>query len=114
LQELKFHVGRPESRESTDASSVYFYGQHDNYFTAIILLSSPEIATYLNYTLLDTNGALPTNTFKLVYTDILGTSKTVTVDSLINELDFEKPIEGGTKTHLRFRITEDVSSADVT
>lgn len=114
LQELKFHVGRSESRESTGSSSVYFYGQHDNYFTATILLSSPEIATYLNYTLLDANGALPSNSFKLLYTDVSGTSKTVTVDSVVNELDIEKPMEGGTKTNLRFRITEEVSSADVT
>ena len=97
-----------------DAGSVYFYGQNDNYFDATLLLSSPEINTFIGYTVLDSNGALPTTTFPLIYNDKSGNTKTITVDCVIPSLDIDKPVEGGVKTRMRFRITEDITSADIT
>jgi len=111
---LDFHIGRPESREAADVGSLYFYGQHDNYFTATLLLSTPEINTFVGYTVLDANGALPSNDFPLIYTNKSGSSKTITVTAEVPELDFVKPVEGGAKTRIRFRITEEVTTADIT
>lgn len=111
LQELDFHIGRPESRESVDGNVVYFYGQHDNYFDATLLLSSPEVNTFVGYTELDSNGALPENAFKLIYTDRSGASKTITVNSSVPTMDITKPVEGGVKTRIRFRITEDITAS---
>jgi len=113
LQELDFHIGRAESREPADIGSVYFYGQHDNYFDATLLLSSPEINTFVGYTVLDSNGALPENTFSLIYNDVNGATKTIGVDCVIPTLDFSKPVEGGVKTRMRFRITEEITTADI-
>lgn len=114
MQELSFHIGRPESREAADVGSVYFFGQDDNYFDATLLLSSPEINTFVGYTVLDSNGALPSNAFPIVYTDVSGSTKTITVTCEVPSLDFDKPVEGGVKTRIRFRITEDVTTADIT
>ncbi len=113
LQDLQFHIGRPESRESTDTGSLYFFGNSDDYFDATLLLSSPELSTYVGYTVLDANGALPSNAFKLIYTDKSGTSKTLTVTCSIPSLDIDKPVEGGTKTRMRFRITQNVTTSDI-
>lgn len=114
LQDLSFHIGRPESREAADVGSIYFYGQSDNYFDATLLLSTPEINTFVGYTVLDANGALPSNAFPLIYTNVSGSSKTITCTCEIPNLDFEKPVEGGVKTRMRFRITEEITTADIT
>jgi len=114
LQELSFHISRPEERDAVDAGTIYFYGQNDNYFEATLLLSSPEINTFVGYTVLDSNGALPSNAFPIIYTDKSGASKTITVDCSVHDLVFEKPVEGGVKTRLKFRITEEVTTADIT
>ncbi len=106
LQEISTNLTHPESREPTDAGSVYFYGQSDDYFDATLLLSTPEINTFVGYTILTSDGALPSNDFKLVYTDKTGTAtKTLNVTCEIPSIGFEKPVEGGTKTRMRFRIT---------
>ena len=45
LQELDFHLGRPEAREpTTDGNVQYFYGKGDHYFDATLLLTTPEIS----------------------------------------------------------------------
>jgi len=114
LQELEFHIGRPESRDAADIGSLYFYGQHDNWFEATLLLSTPEINTFVGYTVLDANGALPTNAFPLIYKNTSGATKTITVDAVLPDLTFSKPMEGGVKTRMKFRITEEITTADIT
>jgi len=113
LQELDFHIGRPEAREGTDFGSIYFYGHGDNYFEATMLLTKPEITTFVGYTVLDSNGALPSNSFDLIYNDVSGATSTIAVTCEVPDLNFNKPIEGGVKTRIRFRITEEITSADI-
>lgn len=115
LQELKLHIGQPESDEATDAGSVFFYGQGDHYFTATILLSNPEVSTFIGYSFPNaTTGELPSNAFKIVLTAKDNTTKTIACTSVVPETDIEKPIEGGTKISLRFRITTTMPSSVVT
>lgn len=114
LQELDFHIGRPEAREGADAGSLYFYGHGDNYFEATILLSGSEVETFTDYTILTADGALPENTFSLIYDDIGGATNTIAVKAVVPTLDFNKPIEGGVKARVRFRITQEVTASDVT
>lgn len=113
LQELGGDLGRPESREAADVGSVYFYGQHDNSFQATMLLSAPEWDTFVDYTVLDANGDLPSNNFKIILTAKDGTTKTMTVSCVVNRLPWDKPVEGGLKIRPTFRITQDVSSSDI-
>jgi hypothetical protein len=106
LQEIETNISHPEAREATDAGSVYFYGQSDDYFDATMLLSTPEIGTFIGYTELTSDGDLPSNDFDIIYSDKTGTAtRRLNVTCQIPNLTFSKPVEGGVKTRLRFRIT---------
>ena len=113
LQEIELVLDRPETREAVALGSVYFFGQHNNIFDATILLSAPEIDQYLDLNSL-ASGALTEAAYLLEYTPKVGTAQTITVDAVVPRLSFEKLPEGGVKFRSRFRITEEVTSADVT
>ena len=113
LQELELVLDRPETREAVALGAVFFFGQHNNIFDATILLSAPEIDEYLDLNIL-TNGALNEGVYLLEYTPKTGPSQTISVTAVVPRLSFEKLPEGGTKFRARFRITEEVTSADVT
>jgi hypothetical protein len=108
LQELELVLDRPETREAVALGAVFFFGQHNNIFDATILLSAPEIDEYIDLK------ALTSGTYLLEYTPKSGTAQTITVDAVVPRLSFEKLPEGGVKFRSRFRITEEVTSADVT
>ena len=112
LQELSLKIEHPESRESADIGSLYFYGWQDNTFEATLLLSSPELDTFIGYTELTANNDLPENAFKLIYTDKAGAIKTLTITCQVPMLEVLKATVGGTKTRIRFRITEEITVAD--
>ncbi len=109
LQELEFHLGRPESREpTTDGGVIYYYGKGDHTFSATILLSTPEISTFNGYTVLDSSGNLPSNTFTILAQPKGGGSDiTITVTAELPDFNIVKPVEGGVLFRLRFRITSD-------
>jgi hypothetical protein len=113
LQEIELVLDRPETREAVALGSVYFFGQHNNIFDATILLSGPEIKEYLDLNSLST-GALTSGTYLIECTPKTGVAETITVDAVVPRLSFEKLAEGGVKFRARFRITEEVTSADVT
>ena len=67
LQDLDFHLGRPEAREpTTDGGVQYFFGKGDHYFDATLLLTTPEIISFNSLTVLDSDGNLPNTTFKII------------------------------------------------
>lgn len=109
LQELDFHLGRPEAREpTTDGGVQYFYGKGDHYFDATLLLTTPEISTFNALTELDANGDLTTTAFKIVTTPRGGGATiTITVNAVLPDFNIVKPIEGGVIFRVRFRITDD-------
>jgi len=113
LQELTLVVNREEFRDDIDGGAAYFYGQHDNTFEATLFLTGPDFGTYLNRTQF-VSDALPASVFLLEYTQKDSTSQTVTVTALTPHQEFEKLARGGVKTRQRFRINEEVSSADIT
>lgn len=111
LQEIETTISHPESREATDTGSIFFYGQSDDYFTATLLLSTPEMATFLGYTILNSNGDLPTTSFKIIYSDKTGTAtQTLNVECQVPDVTWSKPVEGGVKARIRFRITGGTTS----
>ncbi|KKL66962.1 hypothetical protein LCGC14_2139730 [marine sediment metagenome] len=114
MQDLDFSIVRPESREATDAGAIYFYGQDQNEFTSTLVLSGPEISTFVGYTVIDVNGALPQNDFKIVYQPKTGSLITITVTCAVPKVEFLKPAEGGTMCNVTFRILEEVTAADIT
>jgi hypothetical protein len=114
LQELELVLDRPETREAVSLGAVYFFGQHNHIFDATLLLSAGDISTYLDLNKINANGALTPGNYLLEYLAKDGTKKTVTVTSEVPRQSFEKLAEGGTKIRIRFRITEEVNSDDVT
>lgn len=111
LQELSLVVDHPENREAADVGSVYFYGQSDDAFDATILLTTPEINTFHGWTILTASGDLPEQAMDLILTSFDGTNKTYNVQVKVPRMEIDKPIEGGTKTRLRFRIVGGTVSA---
>lgn len=112
LQELDFHLGRPEAREATtDGGVQYFYGKGDHYFDATLLLTTPEISTFNDLTELDSNGDLTSTSFDIVAEPRGGGSDvTITVNAVLPDFNIVKPVEGGVIFRVRFRITDDVVS----
>ena len=46
LSDLSLHIGRTESRDVvTSGDPLYSYGSGDNYFTATLLVSTPELTS---------------------------------------------------------------------
>ena len=113
LQDLDFHLGRPEAREpTTDGSVQYFYGKGDHYFDATLLLTTPEIglgSTSFNaLTELNDDGDLPTRTFKIISEPRGGGANvTITVNAQLPDFNIIKPVEGGLIFRVRFRIISD-------
>lgn len=109
LQELDFHLGRPEAREpTTDGGVQYFYGKGDHYFDATILLTTPEISFFNDLTELDSDGNLTSTTFSIISEPRGGGANvTITVTAQLPDFNIVKPIEGGLIFRVRFRITTD-------
>ncbi len=109
LQELDFHLGRPEAREpTTDGGVIYFYGKGDHTFDATLLLTTPEISTFNGFTVLDSDGNLPSNTFTILAEPRGGGADvTITVTAELPDFNIIKPVEGGVLFRVRFRITTD-------
>ena len=109
LQDLDFHLGRPEAREpTTDGGVQYFYGKGDHYFDATLLLTTPEISTFNDLTELDANGDLTTTIFKIISEPRGGGANAIiTVNAQLPDFNITKPIEGGLIFRVRFRIIDD-------
>ena len=111
LQELDFHLGRPEAREpTTDGGVQYFYGKGDHFFNATLLLTTPEISSFNALTELDANGDLTTTQFTILAEPRESTEAdvTITVNAVIPDWNIIKPVEGGLIFRVRFRITDDI------
>jgi hypothetical protein len=109
LQELDFHLGRPEAREpTTDGGVQYFYGKGDHFFDATLLLTTPEISSFNALTELDVNGDLTNTIFSIIAEPRGGGANvTITVDAVLPDFNIVKPVEGGVIFRVRFRITDD-------
>jgi len=110
LQDLDFHLGRPEAREpTTDGGVQYFYGKGDHYFDATLLLTTPEISSFNALTELDSNGDLTTKSYDIIAEPRKSTSPTatITVNAVLPDFNILKPVEGGVIFRVRFRITDD-------
>jgi len=109
LQELDFHLGRPEAREpTTDGGVQYFYGKGDHFFNATLLLTTPEISSFNALTVLNVDGDLTSTAFKIIAEPRGGGSNvTITVNAVLPDFNIVKPVEGGVLFRVRFRITDD-------
>ena len=67
LRDLSLHIGRTEQRDVvTSGDPVYSYGSGDNYFTATLLVSTPELSTLNTLTAIQSNGEMTSTAWKIV------------------------------------------------
>jgi len=115
LQDLTIDLSHPETIEETVDAVHYFYGKQQGFIEGVILASSPEAATFVDKCAVDSNGAGVSNNWALAYTDLAGATKTFTLTgTMAPNFRLEKTIGGAVKFRIRIRVTEAVTSADVT
>lgn len=114
LQDLSFVIDPFETREDVAVGAIYFYSQHHNEFEATLLLSGPEIVTYLDKTSLEPDDFIVPENYQIEYFPETGTSRTINVTAMVPYLAFDKQPDGGVKARMRFRINEAVTGGDVT
>ena len=107
LEDLDLHIGRVENRHATTDGLVYTYGKGDNFFTATLVVSTPEIDSLNTLTQLDANGDLTSTAWKIVYKNVAGSTKTFAATGVLRDIDIKKPAEGIVKISIFVRITGD-------
>ena len=112
LTNLQLHIGRPEDRTATvDGGALFTYGKGDNFFTATLLVSTPELGdltpTFNFLTKIDSDGDMPSRAWKIVARNLAGATKTFAVTGILREYDMRKGEEGKVEIDIFVRITAD-------
>ena len=117
LTNLSLHIGRPEDRvATTDGGALFTYGKGDNYFTATLLVSTPELGdatgSLNDLTKIDSDGDMTSTAWKIVAKNVSGATKTFAATGILREYDISKPSEGKVSIDIFVRITgDDISIA---
>ena len=108
LKNLQIHIGRVEDRTvTTDGGPLYTFGAGDNWFTATLLVSTPELSSLNTLTQIDSDGDMTSTAWKIVAKDISGATKTFAATGVLRDYDVRKPEEGKTEIDIFVRITGD-------
>jgi len=110
LTDLDIHIGRPEDRVATTNDVLYTYGKGDNWFTATLLVSTPEISSLNTLGQIDSNGDMTSTAWKIVAKNVSGATKTFSATGILREYDIRKPSEGKVNINIFVRITGDTIS----
>lgn len=111
LTNLQVHVGRPEDRTATtDGGVLYTYGKGDHFFTATLVVTTPELSTLNTLNTLDTDGDMTSTAWKIVARDLAGATKTWAATGILREYDVRKVEEGTVEIDIVVRITGDTVS----
>ena len=111
LSDLSLHIGRTESRDVvTSGDPLYSYGSGDNYFTATLLVSTPELTSLNTLTQISANGDLTSTAWKIVAKNVSGATKTFSATGVLRDYDISKPSEGKVSIDIFVRITGDTIS----
>ena len=108
LTNLAIHIGRPEDRiATTDGGALYTYGKGDNWFTATLLVSTPELSSLNTLGQIDTNGDMTSTAWTIEAKNVSGATKTFAATGVLKEYDISKPSEGKVSIEIFVRITGD-------
>ena len=106
LTNLVVHVGNTEDRiATTDADALYSYGKGDNFFTATLTVTTPELSSLNTLTNVDANGDLTSTAWKIVAKDVSGATKTFAATGVLKEYDVRKGESGYVEIDIFVRIT---------
>lgn len=108
LRNLTIHVGRTEDRvATTDAGALYSYGKGDSFFTATLVLTTPEASTLNTLTQIDSDGDMTSTAWLIKGKNVSGTTITWAATGILREYDVRKPEEGKVEIDIFVRITGD-------
>lgn len=108
LKNLSITVQRTEVRDvTTDGGPLYSYGAGDNFFTATLVVSTPEIDSLNTLTQIDANGAMTSTAWKVVAKDVSGNLKTFAATGVLRDFSVNKPEEGKVTIDIFVRIEGD-------
>jgi hypothetical protein len=108
LTNLNLHIGRTEDRvATTDAGALYTYGKGENFFTATLLVTTPELDTLNTLTQIDSDGDMTPTSWKIVAKNISAATKTFAATGVLKEYDIRKAPEGKVEIDIFVRITGD-------
>ncbi len=108
LKNLSITIQRTESRDvTTDGGPLYSYGSGDNFFTATLVVSTPEISSLNTLTQIDANGDMTSTAWKIVAKDVSGATKTFAATGILRDYTVNKPEEGKVTIDIFVRITGD-------
>ena len=108
LTNLAIHIGRPEDRiATTDGGALYTYGKGDNWFTATLLVSTPELSSLNTLSQIDTDGDMTSTAWTIEAKNVSGATKTFAATGVLKEYDISKPSEGKVSIEIFVRITGD-------
>lgn len=108
LEILDWVVSRPEDRApTTDLGPIYTYGNGDNFFTATLQVTTPELDSLNTLTQLDANGDITSTAWKIVYKNKAGATKTAAATGVLRDFRVRKAGEGIVKIDIFVRITGD-------
>lgn len=108
LTNLNLHVGRPEDRTATtDGGALYTYGKGDHWFTATLIVSTPELSSLNTLGETDSDGDMTSTAWKIVAADVSGSTKTFAATGVLRDYDVRKPQEGKVMIDIFVRITGD-------
>lgn len=112
LTNLVLHIGRTEDRvATTDAGALYTYGKGENFFTATLLVTTPELGDAVGslnkLTQIDANGDMISTAWKIVAKDVSAATKTFAATGILKEYDVRKLPEGKVEIDIFVRITGD-------
>lgn len=111
LTNLNIHVGRTENRvATTDAGALYSYGKSDSFFTATLVLTTPEASALNTLTQTDADGDMTSTNWLIKGTNVSGASVTWNATGVLYQYDVRKDPEGKIEIDITVRITGDTVS----
>jgi len=112
LNNLVVHVGRTENRiATTDAGALYSYGKGDSYFTATLVLTTPELDSLNTLTQIDANGDMSSTAWLIVANNVSGSTKTLACTGVLRDYDVKK---GGNGEYVEMDIFVRITGDTVT
>ena len=107
LTNLVIHVGNTEDRiATTDADVLYAYGKSESFFTATLVVTTPELSSLNTLTNVSANGDLTSTDWLIVGTDVSGNAKTFEATGVLKEYDVRKNEAGLVEIDIFVRITD--------
>jgi len=109
LKDLTIHVGRTENRvATTDGGALYTFGKGENFFTATLVVSTPELSSLNTLTQIDGDGDMTSTAWLIKANNISGATKTWAATGVLKEYDVRKGGDGNAvEIDIFVRITGD-------